>query len=519
MKKVLSILFVLSLLLSMAALTASAADAEYIAYANGDPNWKAVYVPVGSYNVESVADCAWDGVNYNAILPGDLHTSERLYINQGDPTHIVSTRDGYDIGLQFTAPQDGSYQIEFAGAQKAEGSDGVIVRLYDSSMTQKAETVAGYEGGSFCESFSLTAGQKLYVFFNMGEHPWSDYMQISTLKVSYSAPALSEAVFTPKDTSEVKVSNGAQYNQWFDVANDPNLIGLWTGFYVTKGNAIGYLVPDTSAGHTLKLPAELRGGDNQWMVMWEGLGNATSPIGEYTIGDYFTAPASGTVTVNATFAYNTPAEAGDGIYVTVYKNKIADENVIIAKTLFDNASSAQANTDNKGLSIKAEGVEVKKGDVIIFVYDKNAHYYSDNLTILGKNVTYTAVTNPDHIFSPDNTKVVANGQEISALKSLTVQQVIEALGADAVNAAAYKADGVQIMDTANTSAEELASLVFFNDVNACCPIGVYSVCAVDILPGQEPIPDPTGDAILLQVVAALLSVSGLAVLGIKGKKK
>lgn len=517
MKKVLSVLIAVLMLVSFGAMGVSAAEAgaEYIAYGNETPEWKPVYVPNdgASYTVENVGECVWDAGAYTAYHP--VRDYARIYVNSGDPNRMIVPHDTYDMGFAFTAPEAANYTLDFSGYANMEGADGVILRVYDKSMTLQKELAVTAETASLSETYKLAVGEKLYVFVNEGGNPYSDVLMISTLKITQQVPGVEEAVFTPKDTSGVKVSAGAQYNQFFNLLADPDAIGLWTGFYVSKTNTIEMLVPDTSAGQVLKLPEALRGGDNQWMVMWEGVGNATSPIGEYIIGDYFTAPASGAITVNATFQYETPAPNGDGIFVTVYKNKIAPENVVIEKTLFDYESSAS------GKSIKAENVSVSKGDVIIFVYDKNEHYWSDNLRILAKNVVYTSVKNPDNIFNPDTTKVVVDGNAVSALKGMSVVEVVYALGANAANAAAYKADGTQIYNTEATSASELATLVFFNDVKATCPIGVYSVSAVDTLPEVSPdTPEPpvkTGD--LAMPLAAMILAAGAAGMALIIRKK
>lgn len=520
MKKVLSVLIAVLMLVSFGAMGVSAAEAgaEYVAYAGGEtPEWKPVYVPNTDYSVANVKDCVWDAASYTALLPADLHQYERLYVNSGDPNRIVGSHPNYDIGFAFTAPQDANYVLDFAGyvpqAQIDASSDGLVMLVFDKDMKKLDEVTVLVDVATLNKTYKLAAGEKLYVLFNKGSHEYSDAMFINSLKVTQMVPGVEEAVFTPKDTSGVKVSAGAQYNQFFNLLADPDAIGLWTGFYVSKTNTIEMLVPDTSAGQVLKLPEALRGGDNQWMVMWEGVGNATSPIGEYIIGDYFTAPASGVVTVNATFKYETPAPNGDGIYVTVYKNKIAPENVIIDKTLFDYESAAT------GKSIQAENVSVSKGDVIIFVYDKNEHYWSDNLGILAKNVVYTSVKNPDNIFNPDTTKVVVDGNAVSALKGMSVLEVVYALGANAANAAAYKADGTQIYNTEATSASELATLVFFNDAKATCPIGVYTVSAVDTLPEVKPVEPPVQTGDVAMTLAAAILAAGAAGMALIIRKK
>ena len=526
MKKVLSILIAVLMLANIGTMIVSASEsgAEYVAFAGGEtPEWKPVYVSNADYAAANVKDCVWDAATYTAILPADLHQYERLYVNSGDPNRIVSTHPNYDIGFAFTAPEAANYLLDFAGYVPADqitvgGSDGVVMLVFDKDMNKLEEVPVLSDVATLSKTYKLAAGEKLYVFFNKGAHEYSDSMLINSLKVVQQIPGLDEAKFTPKDTSGVKVSAGAQYNQIFNVLADPDTIGLWTGFYISKTNTVEYLVPDTSAGATLKLPEALRGGDNQWMVMWEGLGNATSPIGEFIIGDYFTAPATGTVTVNATFNYQVPAPNGDGIFVTVYKNKIAPENIIIEKTLFDYETSAN------GKSIKAENVSVKKGDVIIFLYDKNAHYYSDNLGITAKNVTYTSVKNPDQIFNPDTSKVVVDGNAVTALNSLNFVDLLAALGADAANVAGYRADGTQILNN-SAPASEVATLVFFNDVKANAPIGVYSVTAVDSLPEppatEPPAPETeapkTADA--LASVLALLLISGAACTALVIRKK
>ncbi len=533
MKKFLSILIVAVLLVSLLSITASAAvdGTEYIAYGGGDqtPHWKAVYVPADNYSASAVQDCVWRADSWQATLPDNMAIGERIYMNSGDPTHIITAHNTQDIGLVFTAPEAGDYRLDFSGQihpDMVTVCDGMVVKICDGTLAVKKELAIGAETTNLSETYTLAAGEKLYFFVNAGTTFSGDHMLVPTLKVTHVLPELSEAKFTPMDTTGVKVSNGAQYDQFFNVLNATDAIGLWTGFYVTKSNTIDYLVPDAAVPGTLALPSALRTGDNQWMVMWEGLNNATAPIGEYTIGDYFTVPASGTVNVNASFAYNTPAANGDGVTVTVYKNRISDDNVLIAQTLFNYDNSSDANTDNKGMAIKAENVSVKKGDVIIFVYGYNAHYYSDNLFIRAKNVTYTDVTYPSYIFNPDNTQVVANGQEISVLKGLTANEMIYSLGADAAIVAAYKADGTQILDFAATSAADVASLVYYNDAQAKCPIGVYSVTAVDTLPNQEvveptpeePVNPGTGDNLLLVAAMALVSVCAASSMVIIRKK-
>ncbi len=460
--------------------------AEYIAYANGAPNWAPVYVPNDGtqYTVENVKECQWNA-DYTATIPEDDSPAyERIYVNEGDPTRFVSGSDLYDLGLAFTAPAESAYRLDFTGYANMEGSDGMIVRVYDNGMALRKELAVTADEKTFSEIFTLQAGEKIYVFFNKGGHNYSDSTVIKTLKTTMLALPLSEAVFTPADTEGIKVSVGASYPQFFNVQGNPDIFALWTGFYVSDNNSIEYLVADNSNGPILKLPEALRVGNDQWMQLWEGLNNATSPM-DRTIGDYFTAPAKGTVTVSATFQYlsdpgDNPA-AADGIGVTVYKNRIAQDAIVIERTLFDWAGSGES-----GKSISKEGVEVEVGDMLIFVYDSNETVYSDNMKPIAKAVTYTAVDHPADIFRiADATKAKAEGNTITAVKGQTLQDLTSILGADAANLAVYDSNGSQILTTSSTQVEDGQMIIFFNDTATTAPIGAYTVVTVDSL-AEEP---------------------------------
>ena len=102
MKKVLSLLAASMLLCSALSMAASAEGpayedgAEYIAYANGAPNWTAVYVNDNTdYKAENVAAAQWNADSYTATLPGQENDEgnkyARLYINAGDPNRFATS--------------------------------------------------------------------------------------------------------------------------------------------------------------------------------------------------------------------------------------------------------------------------------------------------------------------------------------------------------------------------------------------------------------------------------------------
>ncbi len=190
MKKALILLFSLVLLVSLTAVAVSAAGTEYQGWSDSSvPEWKPVYVPLGSYNASSVADCYWNPTHYMATLPEDIHVYDRIYSHANDPTRQVYPHEEYDMGMQFTAPYSGSFTVDFTGyvpqTQLSAGSDGMVIRVFDSTFTQKAELkVNTSDPVSLSETIDLAAGEKLYVFFNKGANTVSDVLVFTDLKVT-----------------------------------------------------------------------------------------------------------------------------------------------------------------------------------------------------------------------------------------------------------------------------------------------------------------------------------------------
>ena len=164
MKKVLSLLAASMLLCSALSMAASAEGpayedgAEYIAYANGAPNWTAVYVNDNTdYKAENVAAAQWNADSYTATLPGQENDEgnkyARLYINAGDPNRFATSGATMDLGLCFTAPAAGAYRLDVAATANMEGSDGMKLLVFKQDFTKVKEDAVTAEAYTLSQTF------------------------------------------------------------------------------------------------------------------------------------------------------------------------------------------------------------------------------------------------------------------------------------------------------------------------------------------------------------------------------
>jgi len=338
------------------------------------------------------------GTDYYARIPGatgeDAYAN--LYFHPGQ-NKIVGTGSTADIGFKFTAPVEASYKIDLAGAVPTyvgdASSDGVILKVFDKDLTLITEISFTKETDSFTKVVELAKDENVYFFFNKNGTTYSDYLVMEKLDMILQAAALDQAEFPAPDLSNLQAEKGQKFDQFFNIADDATAVALWKPFYVGPTNNI---LPLEKHATDLRyvLPSAVATGDNAWATIWEGIGNIVMPTYDIMIGDYFVAPSKGTVKVVANLKYPTDyratsnpiVDSADGINVTVYKNAISDENVLIEKTLVD-----YDNSGVNGKILSAENVSVEKGDVIIFVYDKNNTIWNDSTQVLEKYVEYTDV--------------------------------------------------------------------------------------------------------------------------------
>lgn len=528
MKKVLSLLAASMLLCSALSMAASAEGpayedgAEYIAYANGAPNWTAVYVNDNTdYKAENVAAAQWNANSNNATLPGQENNEgnkyAQLYINAGDPTRFASSGDTMDLGLCFTAPAAGAYRLDVAATANMEGSDGMKLLVFKQDFTKVKEDAVTADAYTLSQTFELAAGEKVYLFFNKNGHTYTDRLTFTALKMTVLAQPISEAVFTPADTTGVPAVKGSIFRQFFNIKAEPNVKGLWKAFYISDQNKPEALVKDATYDMWV-FPDELKGaGVNQYSQIWEGLNNAFMPSDVTLIGDYFTAPVDGKVTVYAKLQYPTdPGDniaAADGVSVTVYKNKISEDAVVLERT-----AVTYANSGASGLELKAENVDVKAGDMLIFVYECNDTPYNDSTKVLDKYVAYTEAADIDSLFDCDTTKVRFADGKFTALKSLNIEGLLSAVNASTNMAAALDANG-EAIPVATLPAEKAAQLQLYTQ-SGFYIVGTWPVEVVETFEegGNTPDPKPTPET-GVELPLGLLALTAAAAAGVLFTRK
>lgn len=469
----------------------------YNHYQSGQPsNWTGVCMTDSAdYKTDNLVEAQWNGdatlsehVNYLTV-PGvtkgdttDPNYYAKLYLNGDSQKQFAATGDTKDLGVCFTAPETASYRLELAATANMTGSDGVKLFVYDETFTKTEEQIVTDQAYTLSKVFELEAGEKVYLFFNKNGHTYSDEIVFTTLKMTVLVPDLASAALTPADTAGIPVVKGSTFRQFFNIKAEAGIKALWKAFYVTDMNRIEPLVKDASSDRWV-FPEGLKAvGGNQYATIWEGINNAFQPSDANTIGDYFTAPAKGKVTVYAKLQYPTdpgdnPA-AADGVGVTLYKNRISDDTVILERTLIDFANSGE-----KGMELKAENVAVDAGDLLIFVYDNNGTTYSDSTKVLDKYVAYTDAEAEAKVFDCDTTKVRFKDGKFTALKSLTVGELLAAVGASTNMAAALGADGSAI-PVASLPAEKVAQIAIYTQAHFYT-VGAWPVEVVEAFPAGD----------------------------------
>ena len=507
MKKAISLLAASMLLCGSLFIAAAAQEPVYedgTAYApnfaNAAPNWSGVCIDNTDYKLDNVAAAQWNTTehpdfNYHFTLPGvsektDPNYWARVYLNGPEQAQYATSGDTQDLGLCFTAPEAGAYRLDMAATAEMTNSDGMKLLVFDKSFTKVEDAVVTNEAYTLSKTFELAAGEKVYLFFNKNGHTSSDSMTFTTLKMTGLVTPLSAATFTPADITGIPAVKGSTYRQFFNIKADPSIKSLWKAFYISDQNKVESLVKDGTYDMWV-FPDELKSlGVNQYSQIWEGLNNAFMPSDTHKIGDYFTAPVQGKVTVYAKLQYATdpgdnPA-AADGVGVTVYKNKISEDAVVLQRTLVD-----YANSGEKGLELKAENVAVDAGDVLIFVYDNNGTPYSDNTKVLDKYVAYTETTAAAEVFHCDTTKVRFTDGKFVALKSLTVEELLSAISPVTNLAAALDAQGNAI-PVGSLPVEKAAQVAIYTQTGFYT-VGTWSVEAVEAFPQDDNQNNSQGD--------------------------
>ena len=442
LKRIVS-LAVLAALLAALVIPASAKTISiaYEANVNGADNWACVYVPIATRDLAHVAAAeAPSGSNgYKAKVPGD--DSASMYIHPGQAKSAASG-DTNDIGLKFTAPTAGVYTIDFTayayGYVGDASSDGFKVYFFDKAFTA-IETMTMTDTPSTLANKTLTmaAGDSFYIFFNKNGTIYSDNLAITTLSATIST----DIVFPADPAPAVAVVDGMVFNQYFNIANTSGMTPVWKPFFYDAAG-VQSMVADPSGKYIL--PAPYNTGNNQYAHIWENVGNALMPGETVAIGDYFIAPAKGTVKVDCAFSYKkdpggNPASA-DGIGVTLYKNDL--DTVLKAREVFDFANSSS----DAGKALVVENIAVNAGDKIIFVYDCNDTIYEDTTAVLKKQVVYTAVDAPVAPISPSGGVSIVGGK-ISVVKTATIAELLTALNLNSLcSAAVIGMDNAQIAD-------------------------------------------------------------------------
>lgn len=442
------------------------------AYISGTVNWTNVYLPIKeNRTADDVKTDITVGSDYTA-RNAEVDANMRMYINAGDLAgRHVATGDAYDIGMMFTAPAAGTYRLDFTGKSVGylgtDASDGVRVMVYKNTFdTPIKNELATDTDLTISEQIEMVKGDKLYVLFNKNKTNYSDYCSISKFEI---ALPVSTIVFPAATAPEAAVVSGTTFSHLLNLKNNADIKALWKTFFI-EGGAVKDLALSAD-GNMNVLPEGYNTGGNQWAYIWEGL-NAVMPADTYIMGEYFMVPADGKVKVECNFAYETGPEINpnaDGVGVTVYKNNLG--TVAVERELFnyENSKSGKAWTSND--------IEVKAGDKLIFVYDKNVSLDNDSLRVTQQQVVYTEAAEPTNLFTPDETVVKITDGKIKALKTLTIAQLFEKLGINGLcnGAAAMNADGIPMIDTSWTI-DKISTITLYTQGQI---VASYPIEAVD----------------------------------------
>ena len=254
--------------------------------------------------------------------------------------------NNYASVRKWVAPISGNITITSNGnirKQDTSGGDGVIVKVYKNDFELWSNYIAGTDGKGIsfpARSIEVKAGDAIYFEVSGNGDIYYD-MTIWDPKIEYK----SYTFLASKDFNAKQGQNGWYY---MEKADNEYIEMKWDS------------------------------ANNRWQGNYEYLlvGNNNQHPNIYDSVRKWVAPISGNIIITSNGnVRKQDTSGGDGVIVKVFKNDI------------EIWSSYIDGTDGIGVSFPAKSLEVKEGDTIYFVVNKNGDIYCD-MTIWDPKIEY-----------------------------------------------------------------------------------------------------------------------------------